>query len=444
MRFELFIASRYMRGKRREIKIGVITALSIFGVAAGVASLIIALAVTNGFRQDLQDRLLAATSHVQLERTAADGIRDYIGLTQRLEKQPHVLAAAPAMYEQVMISRGARASVGLLKGILPQYERRVSELLSSIKQGSAAELDEQSSVVGRRPSAAETDADEVANQNASANGTIAGDQPGYPSYPPIILGSDLADNLGAKIGELVIVTSPQGELTPYGLVTSQQRFRVAGLMRTGFFDYDNAWALVRLRDAQKLESEPDIASVIEFKVDDIYRAKEIGHELERAAGPGFMTTNWMEQNSALFRALQLERIVAFITIALIVFVAALNIVISLIMMVTEKTKDIAVLMSMGARKAQIQRIFTAQGVLVGIVGTIFGEIAGYALAWAGGHYRLIPLDPRVYSLDYLPFATRPMDGLLVALVAIGVSLLATIYPSRSAARVFPAEALRYE
>ncbi|MBV8205417.1 MAG: ABC transporter permease [Acidobacteria bacterium] len=420
MRFELFIASRYLRAKRRQAVIGVITAISVVGVGAGVASLVIALAITNGFRQDLQDRLLAATANVQLERVAGDGIGNYAALTDRLEREPHVIAAAPAMYEQVMISKGARASVGLLKGILPKYERRVSELLADVKQGSAGELE---------PNAAAAPATEPA---------------GYPSYPPIVLGKDLAAALGATVGELVLVSSPQGEITPFGLVPKYQRFRVAGILQTGFFDYDNAWALIRLSDAQKLESEPDIASVIEFRIDDIYRAREIGRELERAAGAGFQTTNWMEQNRALFRALRLERVVTFITIALIVLVAALNILISLIMMVMEKTRDIAVLMSLGARRRQVQRIFIAQGVLIGITGTLIGLVAGYVLAWAGGHYHWISLSPEVYSLDYVPFAPRVGDGALVAAVAIGVSLIATIYPSRSASRIFPAEALRYE
>jgi len=425
MRFELFIASRYLRAKRRQAVIGVITAISVIGVAAGVASLIIALAITNGFRQDLQSHLLSATSHVQLERTAADGIRDYVALTDRLEKHPHVIAAAPAMYEQVMISRGARASVGLLKGILPKYERNVSQLLSSIKEGSAAELETQNTPgEGQPPMTEGTD--------------------GYPTYPPIVLGKDLADNLGAKVGELVLITSPQGEVTPFGLIPKYQRFRVVGLMATGFYDYDNAWALISLSDAQRLESEPNIASVIEFKVDDIYRAPQIGQELEKGAGRGFQTTNWMEQNRALFRALRLERVVTFITIALIVFVAALNILISLIMMVMEKTRDIAVLMSLGARKRQVRRVFMAQGVLIGISGTIIGLMAGYLLAWAGGHYHWISLSPEVYSLDYVPFAPRLTDGLLVAALAVGISFVATLYPSHSASRVYPAEALRYE
>jgi lipoprotein-releasing system permease protein len=257
-----------------------------------------------------------------------------------------------------------------------------------------------------------------------------------------VLGKEMAVELGAAVGSLVLVTSPQGELTPFGIVPKYVRFKVTGIFQSGFYDYDSAWAFVRLADAQRLFGLGDIVSVIEFKLDDLYRAGEIGEQLEQAAGRGFMSTNWMEQNQALFRALRLERVVTFITIGLIVFVAALNILISLIMMVMEKTRDIAVLVSMGARKRQVQRIFVSQGVLVGIIGTVLGLILGYVLAWAG--QGRISLAPEVYSIGYVPFAPRIIDGVIVAAVAIMISFVATIYPSWSAARIAPAEALRYE
>src|SRR5256712_5919019 len=273
---------------------------------------------------------------------------------------------------------------------------------------------------------------------------LDGVQDRIAAMPPIILGKDMADDLGATVGSVVLVTSPQGELTLFGLVPKSNRFGVAGIFNSGFFDYDSGWAFARLSDAQRLFGLGDLVSVIEFKIDDIYKAGEVARELERAAGTGFMATNWMEQNKAIFRALRLERVVTFITIGLIVFVAALNILISLTMMVMEKTRDIAVLMSMGTRKAQVRWMFIAQGVLIGVIGTAVGLVLGYAMAWAGAHYHLISLAPEVYSIDYVPFAPRPMDGLLVAVVAIGVSFIATMYPSWSAARILPAEALRYE
>jgi len=427
MQFELFVAARYLRAKRRQAVIGIITVISIIGVAAGVASLIIALAINNGFRQDLQDRLLGSTSHINLLRVESDGIRNWQALLSRLEMQPHVVAAAPSIYEQVLISRGARAQGAVLKGINPQDERKVSDLLDSVTKGSADALKE-------HPSQPATGAP------SGEEGT--GSAPGSP--PPIILGKDMADQLGAPVGSLVTITSPQGELTPFGIVPKYKRFKVAGVFSSGFYDYDNNWAFIRLSDAQKLFDLTDVVSVLEFKVDDIYRAPEIAQKLEAEAGKGFMSTNWMEQNRALFRALRLERVVTFITIGLIVFVAALNILISLIMMVMEKTRDIAVLVSMGAKKRQIRRIFMYQGLLIGVIGTVLGLIAGYALSWTGGHYHLVSLSAEVYSIDYVPFAPRVLDGLIVAIVAIGISFLATLYPSWSAASVLPAEALRYE
>jgi len=440
MRFELFVAARYLRAKRRQAVIGIITGVSIAGVAAGVASLVIALAINNGFRQDLQDRLLGSTSHINLLRVASDGIKDWPPLMDRLSKEPHVLAAAPAIYEQVLISRGPRARGAVLKGMVPAEERRVSDLLSTVKTGSADALDERVEPGRPGPGGSET----RPHTGNDSPDDLAGVQQRISEMPPIILGKDMAADLGATVGSIVLVTSPQGELTPFGMVPKYNRFRVVGIFNSGFYDYDSSWAFTRLSDAQKLFGLGDLISVIEFKVDDIYKADQIGVRLEQTAGKGFMATNWMEQNKALFRALRLERLVTFITIGLIVFVAALNILISLTMMVMEKTRDIAVLMSMGTRKSQVRRIFIAQGVLIGVIGTAIGLVLGYALSWAGAHYHLLSLAPEVYSIDYVPFAARATDGVLVALVAIGISLVATVYPSWSAARILPAEALRYE
>ena len=417
MRFELFLAARYLRAKRRQAVVGVVTAISVAGVAAGVAALIIALAITNGMRRDLQDKLLGSSAHVELMRVEADGIRDWRPLLDRLRQLPHVTAAAPGIYEEVMVSRGPRAGFALIKGVIPREERTVSNILDSTTSGSAADLDRDATVA------------------PMANASV----------PPLVLGKDLADQIGVQVGDQVVVTSPQGELNPViGLVPKFQPFKVVGIFHSGFYQYDSGMAFIGLADAQRLFDEPDLLSVISFKVDNLNHAPQIGREIEQAAGKGFMTTNWMEQNRELFRALELEQIVTFIVIALIVIVAALNILIALTMMVMEKTRDIAVMMSFGVEPGQVRRIFLMEGLLISLVGTALGLALGYFAAWAGGHYHFIHLSAEVYSIDTLPFAPRPIDGLIVSVVSVGMSLLATLYPSSAAASVLPAEALRYE
>jgi lipoprotein-releasing system permease protein len=441
MRFELFIAARYLRAKRRQAVVGVITAISVIGVAAGVASLIIALAITNGMRRDLQERLVGSTSHVDLMRVAGDGIRDWRPLLERLRKVPHVVAAAPGLYGQVLISHGARSGGGLIKGVIPADEKTVGDLLQSVREGSAVDL-EPSSGSEMPCSGIASDGRNCGDSKTQVSESKPG-APGSVAVPPIVIGKDLAETIGVKVGDSVLVTSPQGELTPLGLVPRYQRFQVVGIFKSGFYQYDSSYAFVRLKDAQKLFSEPDLISVISFKVDDLYHADRVGREIEAAAGKGFQTTNWMEQNRELFRALKLEQIVTFIVLALIVCVAALNILIALTMMVMEKTRDIAVLMSFGVKAEQVRKIFLLQGLLISLIGTVLGLILGYGLSWVGGHYPF-PLNAEVYSIDHLPFAPRVWDGVIVAAVSLGVSLIATLYPSGSAAKVLPAEALRYE
>jgi lipoprotein-releasing system permease protein len=416
MRFELFVAARYLRAKRRQAVVGVVTSISIAGVAAGVAALIIALAITNGMRRDLQDRLVDTSAHVQLLRVQGDGIRDWRPLLERLRKLPHVTAASPGLFEQVLVARGARDGGALIEGILPDQELTVSSLLKGATPGSIQALE-------RLPAGATP-------------------QPG--DLPPIVLGSDLAEIVGATVGDKVTLISPQGEMTPYGIIPKWVPFRLAGTYHSGFYQYDADMGFIRLGDAQRLFDEPDLLSVISFKIDNLNRAPEVGREIEQAAGKGFMTNNWMEQNRELFRALREEQVVTFIIITLIVIVAALNILIALTMMVMEKTRDIAVLMSFGVDPSQVRRIFLLQGLLISVVGTVLGLILGYVAAWAGGHYHFIHLSAEVYSIDTLPFAPRLIDGVIVSAVSIGVSLLATLYPSIAASRILPAAALRYE
>lgn len=414
MRFELFLAARYLRAKRRQAVVGVVTTISIAGVAAGVAALIIALAITNGMRSELQEKLLGNSAPVQLMRVQGDGIRDWQPLIDRLRHLPHVTAASPGLYEQVLVARGARDGGALVEGILPDQELTVSDLMKSATPGSVRAL--------------EPHPTEAANRE----------------LPPIVLGQDLAETVGASVGDRVLLVSPQGEMTPLGEMPKVVPFRLAGTFHSGFYQYDAQMGFLRLSDAQRLFSEPDLLSVINFKVDDLDRAPEIGKEIEQAAGKGYMTNNWIDQNRELFRALKTEQAVTFIVIALIVIVAALNILIALTMMVMEKTRDIAVMMSFGVEPAQVRRIFLLQGFLISLIGTVVGLALGYLAAWAGGHYHFIHLSAEVYSIDTLPFAPRALDGVIVAAVSIGISLLATLYPSSAAASVLPAEALRYE
>ena len=409
MRFEFFVALRYLKAKRRQAVISVITAISVVGVMAGVATLVVALAINNGFREELEKRLLGATSNINLLRAANDGIRNYNDLANKLSGLPHVVAAAPAIYEQVLVSSHSRSQGIVLKGVDPAREVRVGDLLKRLKEGSLEGLSKT-----------------------------------LPNADPILIGKELARSLGVFVGDTVLVTSPQGYLTPFEVVPKFRHFRVVGVFDSGFYDFDATWAFTSLTAAQRLFDLADVASVLELKIDDVYQALSVAEAARQAAGAGFETTTWMEQNRSLFSALRLERLVTVLTIGLIVVVAALNIFITLAMMVMEKNRDIAVLRSMGARKRQVWAVFTLHGLLIGGLGTLLGLFLGYGASWMGGRTALIPLDAEVYALSSVPFHARPWDGLWIAVAALSISFLATLYPSLAAARLNPVEILRYE
>ena len=418
MRFELFIAARYLRAKRRQAVVGVITAISVIGVAAGVASLIIALAITNGMRRDLQDRLVGSTAHVMLMRIAGDGIRDWRPLLSRLRALPHVTAAAPGLYEEVLISRGAKSAGALIDGIVPADQRTVSDLLQTIQQGSAEPLN---------PQPATSDASSRAIRSRPSSSARTSPRPSAPrSATP-------SSSPARRASSPRSASSPSTSASPWPASSTPASTSTTPAT-------PSSASPTRSVSSPSPTSSPPSAS----RWTTCYRADAIGRQIEQAAGPGYESTNWMEQNRELFRALRLEQIVTFIILALIVCVAALNILIALTMMVMEKTRDIAVLMSFGVRADQVRRIFLLQGLLISLIGTALGLVLGFGLSWLGGHYRFIHLDASVYSIDYLPFAPRLIDALIVAAVSLGVSLLATLYPSSSAAKVLPAEALRYE
>jgi lipoprotein-releasing system permease protein len=318
----------------------------------------------------------------------------------------------------------------VLKGVDPDAELKVGNLLASIREGARPE---DSRPVGSRPEGSREDAMAALRQPVPAD-----------SQPPVVIGKVMADSLGASPGDGILLTSPQGHLTPFGLVPRYRYFRVVGVFDSGFYDFDSTWAFTSLPAAQQLLGLGDVASVIEFRLSDIYRAPQALETIEKQAGAEYGGSHWMEQNRALFSALRLERTVTVITIGLIVFVAALNILISLVMMVMEKYRDIAVLVSMGAQRRQIRNIFLLQGILIGMTGTALGLIVGYLLCWLGSRHQLLRLDPNVYSISYVPFDARIIDGVWVAAVALLISFLATLYPARSATSIAPAEALRYE
>jgi lipoprotein-releasing system permease protein len=409
MRFEIFVALRYLKAKRRQSVISVVTVISILGVMAGVCALVVALAINNGFREELEKSLLGATANVNLLRSKNDGIKDYEALTARLASLPHVAACAPALYGEVLGSFHSRAQGVVLKGVDPQREIHVGDLLTRLREG-----------------------------------TLEGLSQTFADADPIILGKELAKSLGAYVGDTILITSPQGYLTPLEVVPKFHHFRVVGVFDSGFYDFDATWAFTTLPAAQRLFDLADVASVIEFKIDDIYRAASVAEQIREAAGKGFETTTWMEQNHSLLNALRLERLVTILTIGLIVVVAALNIFITLAMMVMEKNRDIAVLLSMGARKRQVWAVFTLHGLLIGAFGSVLGLILGYGTSWLGGRYKLVPLQADVYALASVPFHARPWDGVWITLAALSISFLATLYPSLSAARLDPVEILRYE
>jgi len=387
----------------------VITVISVVGVMAGVIALIISLAVNNGFQNTLQRNMLAATAHVNiLNAETLTGISDWRKLLEKFPGMPHVVAVAPVLYDQVVLSGSLGRKLVTLKGIDTSGELATSDTLKHLKSGSLDRLKEDSGL------------------------------------PGIILGSKLAQDGGLRLNSVVTVIDPQGTLTPFGPGPHAMRFRVAGIFETNFFDVDDTWAYAAIGAVQKLSSAGDVVNTIEIRLDNPDLAPQMAGEAIRLAGPGYSSMTWEEQNRQLFHALKLERVVTFITIGLIEMVGALNILITLTMIVLTKYKDIAVLMSMGARRGQIRRIFVMEGAMIGVIGTALGLVVGYVFCYFAGQYHWIPLDESVYALSYVPFEPRPLDGLWITAVALGVSLLATLYPARNATRITPVEVLRYE
>lgn len=407
--FELFIARRYLRAKRKQVVISVITAISVIGVAAGVMALVVALAINNGFRDTLQRNLLGATAHVSiLEKEPGTGIEHWEQLAPRLAQLPHVKSATPALYESGYISGPVTGAGAAIKGVDVRPGAPLADTLKHLKTGSLEGL--------------------------QASGDLRG----------IILGSRLAENLGAVTGKQVELVVPNGQLTPFGARPSYIHLRVVGTFESGFYDLDANWAFMSLTDAQRAFDLTDVVNSIELMLDDIYQAPLVAAAAEKIIGPKLAATTWGEQNKQLLSALTMERTVTVVTIGLIQLVAALNILITLVMMVMEKHRDIAILLSMGARANQIRKIFVYEGALIGAVGTAIGLAIGYGLCYFAERYQWVKLDQQVYSIAFVPFEPRAFDAVWIAIAAMAVSLLATLYPARSATRIAPVESLRYE
>jgi lipoprotein-releasing system permease protein len=408
MSFEWFVARRYLRSPHRPAILRLITLFSVVGVAAGVATLVIALSMNSGFRETLQDRLLGVTAHISLTRPGSGGIPNYIALSEKFQQLPGVRSVTPAIYETVLLSFNGQARGVVTKGVDLALEKKSDQALQKLTSG---QLD------------FSTDADGIDG---------------------LIVGKQLSDEWQLRPGDYVTLTSPQGRLTPFGLLPRTRRFRVAGVFESGFYDYDENWCFVSLAAAQSLAGAGDIVNVLEFRLAKPELASQIAPEVEHAAGQGYSAATWMEENKALFRALRLEKLVTAIFIGLITFVAGLNILVVLSMTVTDKARDIAVLLSMGARRHQIRRIFLLQGIAIGAAGTLLGLVSGYTFAWIAGTYQLIPLDPQVYAVSYVPFHPNFLDGLWIGLVAMTIAIIATLLPAREAARLLPVEILRFE
>jgi lipoprotein-releasing system permease protein len=406
-RFEWMVALRYLRAKRKQTVISIITAISILGVAAGVMALIIALAVNNGFQNTFQSDLLTATGEVTIESRDPDvGIGNWAELAPKLERIPGVVGATPGLYGQVAL-KGPLVSAGaVLKGVPLGSGAPVPPLLRHLKSGSLAPFNT------------------------------------HGHKYEIVLGAQLAENLGLMADSNVSVIGSQ--LTPMGIAPSLFRFHVAGIFDAGLYDINSLWAFTTIRDAQNVLGLNDVVNAIELRLSNAFAAQKVAREAEKIAGPALMAQTWMNQNRALLNALKLEKRISVITVSLIELVAALNILVVLVMLTMEKHRDIAILMSMGARRAQIERIFVLQGLIIGGVGCALGLIAGYSVSALFNHYHWLRLDEQIYALSYVPFQSHWTDGFWVAGLALLTSFIATLHPSRSAARIAPAEALRYE
>jgi lipoprotein-releasing system permease protein len=415
MPYELFIALRYLRAKRKQVMISVITFIAIAAVSMGVASLIVVLAMMTGFRQEFQAKILSGTAHLNLTLKERQPIENYRELVRRLNSLPHIRSASATLYQRVLIQGQKDTEGAILKGVDVSAPRDANEVFQFTIEGDPQAL-----------STAETDPESGAEIDR------------------IILGRGLARTVGLRIGDIATVISPQGHLTPVGLAPRYRDFKVAGLFQSGLSDYDETWAYLSLEAAQRLSGADDVAEVIQMKVDDVDAVKQIGAQVLSVVGNDYETQDWQQLNAPIYSALSYEKYLTGVALLIVIGIAALNIITVLIMIVMEKHKDIAVLKSMGATNHGVMYLFMAQGVVIGLVGIVIGVAIGWGFCYFANGHQWIRLPAGAYALDYLPFHATLTDVATVVLVTIAISFLSTIFPSLSAARLNPVEALRYE
>jgi len=405
MSYELFIASRYLRAKRKQAFISVITFISTLGIAIGVMALVIALALITGFQEDVQDRILGATSHIMVSDQSGEGIAGYQDLIAQVRGVGGVQVVSPVIYDMVLISGPYKSKGGMLKGIDFELDRAHSPWLAKLDQGS-----------------------------------IPSDSP----QEGILLGKEIAFSIGASVGDVVTILTSSSRLSPMGLIPRMKKYLVSGLFSTGLYEFDSTTALISLSSAQALFKLDERINHLQIKIADIFSAPEVAEELRRVLPPTTYVTTWMELNRSLFSALKLEKNIMFLTITLIVLVAALNIIATLILMVMEKTRDIGVLMAIGATSSSVRKIFFLQGAMIGLIGTTGGTLLGLLCCWLANTFRLIKVPVDIYQVSYVPFHIKPIDLVIIIGVSLSISLLSTLFPSHRASRVDPVVALKYE
>ncbi len=406
MAFELFIAKRYLTARRKQAFISVITFISVLGIAIGVGALIIAISLITGFQQDVQDKILGATSHIMVSDLSGEGLEGYEEMADKLRKHDDILSVTPVVYSQVLITGMLKSSGALLKGIDFAQDLQSAPWLQKLESGRIPE--------------AETPRE------------------------GILLGREIALLIGAQVGDVVDVVTASSMLSPLGLMPKRKRFQVTGIFNTGLYEFDSSTALISLGSAQKLFGMEGRVTFLQVKIRDIFMAGKIGEEIREDLPPMTYVTTWMELNQSLFSALKLEKNIMFLTITLIVIVAALNIIATLILMVMEKTRDIGILMAMGATPQKIKRIFFDQGALIGIIGTGLGSVLGLGWCWLANVFKLIKIPVDIYQISYVPFRIRPLDFGLIVGVTLAISFVSTLFPARRASRVDPVTALKYE